>query len=68
MLDPEELRSAVRRYGQNAAVREFIDLAQIETLLDHWPSDHHDYLRSYKLYANDLLGAISVASWLYVNS
>jgi asparagine synthase (glutamine-hydrolysing) len=68
MLDPEELRSAVRRYGQNAAVREFIDLGQIEALLDHWPSDHHDYLRSYKLYANDLLGAISVASWLYVNS
>lgn len=67
IYDPEEIRTGVRRYGEKAIVREFVDIPQIERLLDVWPTELGQDLRSYSLYANHLLIAVALASWLNVH-
>ena len=67
IYDPEELRAGMRRYGENAAVREYLDLGEVERLLDAWPSEGGQDVRTYGLYANHLLTAVALASWLDVH-
>ena len=67
IYDPEELRTGMRRYSENPVVREFVNLKVIEALLDEWPRTLSEDLRSYSLYANHVMLAIALASWLNVH-
>jgi len=51
----------------NPTVCEFVDVGRVETLLDHWPKGDDQYWENYRLYANHLFSAVSLASWLDVN-
>ena len=67
IYDPEEIRAGFHRYSANRLVRELIDVERAMPLLDAWPSVGGYRRASYDLYANHMMIALSLASFIDVH-
>ena len=67
IYDPEEIRAGFRRYSANSLVRELIELEQIDPILDSWPTVSGYRRASYDLYANHVMLALALASFVDVH-
>ena len=61
-VDVDDLRSAMDRYGRNPLVAEIFDLQAVQDRISAWPKQ--DSPRAYEEYCNQLLGVISICSFI----
>ena len=67
IYDPEEIRAGFRRYSANRLVRELVDIQRAYPILDVWPRVRGYERASYNFYANHLLLALALASFIDVH-
>lgn len=68
VIDPRELRDALGRYSANPLVREMVDVKAMAAALDEWPSGLAIDPATYRRYAEQLLLAFSLASFISVQN
>ena len=64
-IDPVALTRNLRRYGESASVREYIDVDAMLVLIENWPSDGRLSPASANLFGVQLLPTVSLASFLH---
>ena len=67
IYDPEEIAAGFRRYAANRLVRDLIEIERVFPLLDAWPTVGGYRRASYDLYANHMMLALSLASFIDVH-
>ncbi len=62
--DPQHIRLAFQHYTRHPLVRAYFDLAAIDRAIERWPSGASYLETIYDLCCNQLLGALSLASFI----